>query len=152
MDLNAAAAARRAGYSSKNADKIGAELLGKTRVRAEIDLLKAERSDRLRISADSVLREISEIAFANPFDCIEIINGHLTVRSDLIPNPGKFKSLTGIAIGRGAINLQFGGKLKALELLLRHLNNHPKSSENNESLSETINRLLNNYKVRKTTS
>ena len=29
LDLNATAAARRAGYSARNADKIGSELLGK---------------------------------------------------------------------------------------------------------------------------
>ena len=32
IDLNATQAAIRAGYSAKNADKIGSQLLGKTRV------------------------------------------------------------------------------------------------------------------------
>lgn len=36
IDLNATQAAIRAGYSPKNADKIGHELLGKTRVLAAI--------------------------------------------------------------------------------------------------------------------
>lgn len=37
IDLNATQAAIRAGYSKKNADKIGSELLGKTRVKKYID-------------------------------------------------------------------------------------------------------------------
>ena len=36
VDLNATQAAIRAGYSARNADKIGPELLGKTRVAAVI--------------------------------------------------------------------------------------------------------------------
>ncbi|WP_415270512.1 terminase small subunit [Buttiauxella agrestis] len=36
MDNNATQAAIRAGYSKNNADKIGSELLGKTRVAQEI--------------------------------------------------------------------------------------------------------------------
>lgn len=37
VDLNATQAAIRAGYSAKNADKIGPELLGKTRVAEAIN-------------------------------------------------------------------------------------------------------------------
>jgi phage terminase small subunit len=56
VDLNATQAAIRAGYSAKNADKIGPELLGKTRVRAAIEAAKATRAKRVQIDADWVVK------------------------------------------------------------------------------------------------
>ncbi|MCD6533231.1 MAG: terminase small subunit, partial [Deltaproteobacteria bacterium] len=37
VDMNATQAAIRAGYSTRDADKIGSDLLGKTRVAAAVD-------------------------------------------------------------------------------------------------------------------
>ncbi|GAC1467176.1 MAG: terminase small subunit [Chamaesiphon sp.] len=59
-DLNATQAAVRSGYSEKNADKIGSELLGKTRVNARIQELLNARGKRLEITADKVLKDIEE--------------------------------------------------------------------------------------------
>ncbi len=56
VDLNATQAAIRAGYSAKNADKIGPELLGKTRVAEAIQESQAKRSERIAISQDDVVR------------------------------------------------------------------------------------------------
>ena len=61
VDLNGSAAARRAGYSAKNADKIASELLGKTRVREAIAAAMEERSKRVEIDADYVLKNLLEI-------------------------------------------------------------------------------------------
>ncbi len=58
VDLNASAAARRAGYSEKTSDRIGPELLGKTCVREAIAAKKAERSERTGITADDVVQMI----------------------------------------------------------------------------------------------
>lgn len=58
IDLNATAAARRAGYSERNADKIGPELLGKSRVREAIEAKKAERSEKIGITAEEVVKLI----------------------------------------------------------------------------------------------
>src|SRR5579875_2449812 len=63
IDLNATQAAIRAGYSAKNADKIGSELLGKTRVAEAIQKAMDERSKRTEITADRVLQELARIAF-----------------------------------------------------------------------------------------
>ena len=56
VDLNATQAAIRAGYSAKNADKIGPELLGKTRVAEAIQEAQAKRSERVSVSQDDVVR------------------------------------------------------------------------------------------------
>ena len=71
IDLNATQAAIRAGYSVKNADKIGSELLGKTRVSETISRKIAERSKRTGINQDRVIQELARIAFVNPQNVIE---------------------------------------------------------------------------------
>ena len=55
IDLNAAQAALRAGYSSRSAGRIGLELLAKTHVAIAIREAKAVRSQRTAITADRVL-------------------------------------------------------------------------------------------------
>lgn len=61
VDLNATNAAIRAGYSKKNADKIGSQLLGKARVHEAIQKAMDKRSKRTEIKADSVLEGICEV-------------------------------------------------------------------------------------------
>ena len=61
IDLNGAAAARRAGYSAKNADNIASELLGKTQVREALAAAMEERSKRTEVTADYVLTNLLEI-------------------------------------------------------------------------------------------
>ncbi len=63
IDLNATAAARRAGYSAKTADRIGPELLGKTCVSEAIQQAIQEREKRTEITQDMVLRETAKLAF-----------------------------------------------------------------------------------------
>ncbi len=65
IDLNATKAAIRAGYSAKNADKIGSELLGKTRVKAEIQAAMDKRAEKVELTSERVLTEIGKLAFAD---------------------------------------------------------------------------------------
>lgn len=71
IDLNATQAAIRAGYSVNNADKIGSELLGKTRVSEEVSKAMAERSKRTGINQDRVLLELAKIGFAKITDVVD---------------------------------------------------------------------------------
>lgn len=61
VDLNATAAARRAGYSTRTADRIGPELLGKTCVSAAIQEARKAREQRTEITQDYVLQKLKEI-------------------------------------------------------------------------------------------
>ena len=72
IDLNATKAAIRAGYSKKTADKIGSQLLGKTRVKKAVDLAIKKRSQKLEITADQVLQEIAKSAFSNILDYVTV--------------------------------------------------------------------------------
>ena len=58
IDLNGAAAARRAGYKTKNSDELAHQLLGKTWVKAAIQLEMDARAKRTEITADYVLTTI----------------------------------------------------------------------------------------------
>lgn len=62
VDLNATQAAIRAGYSQKNAGKIGPELLGKTRVARAIEEANQKRADKLELSAEWVLENLKNVA------------------------------------------------------------------------------------------
>jgi phage terminase small subunit len=62
IDLNATQAAIRAGYSQKTAHSIGAENLIKPEVQEHVALLQKERSERVQVSADWVLRRFKDIS------------------------------------------------------------------------------------------
>ncbi len=72
IDLNATQAAIRAGYSAKNADKIGPELLGKTRVAEAIAKAQAKRSERIAISQDDVVKGLHKEATTAASDAARV--------------------------------------------------------------------------------
>jgi len=125
IDLNATQAAIRAGYSVKNADKIGPELLGKTRVAEAIKQAMAERSKRTGITQDRVLRELAKVAFVNPTDVINM--DEATIRDDA--NREDTAAIASIKVKTipaedGDIverEVKMCDKLKALELIGKHL-------------------------------
>jgi phage terminase small subunit len=61
IDLNAAAAARRAGYSEKTAKEIGFNHLTKIHIQAAIQAEKEKRAERTKITQDYVLAEIKDV-------------------------------------------------------------------------------------------
>jgi phage terminase small subunit len=72
VDLNASAAARRAGYSADTARQIGAENLTKPDIQTEIQRQIEARSKRTEITADQVVTELGKIAFANMLNYMTI--------------------------------------------------------------------------------
>lgn len=122
IDLNATQAAIRAGYSPKNAGKIGHELLEKTR--NEIDRAIAERSRRTGINQDRVLRELAKIAFVNPNDVINFRDAtvKMTSEENLAAIASiKVKKIPGEYGDATEREVKLYDKLRALDLLGRHL-------------------------------
>lgn len=125
IDLNATQAAIRAGYSAKNADKIGSELLGKTRVAEAVSKAMAARSRRTGINQDRVLRELAKVAFVNPTDVINI--DEATLRDGA--NRDDTAAIASVKVKRiptedGDIierEIKTYDKIRALELLGKHL-------------------------------
>lgn len=60
-DLNATQACIRAGYSAKNADKIGSQLLGKTRVKAEIERKQKHLRKKTEVTHDWVIQNLKKV-------------------------------------------------------------------------------------------
>src|SRR4051812_34314880 len=65
LDLNASAAARRAGYAERYVNRIAYRLMSKVDIQERIAELKRERAERVQVEADDVLRELSLIAFSD---------------------------------------------------------------------------------------
>ena len=68
IDLNAAQAAIRAGYSAKTARVIGHENLKKPDIAAAIEKARAERAERAKLTGDMVVDELRKIGFASMGD------------------------------------------------------------------------------------
>ena len=144
IDLNATQAAIRAGYSTESAKEIGCENLTKPNVKVEIDKAIEERSRRTGINQDRVLRELAKIAFVNPGDVINL--NQATVKSD-----AKEEDLAAIASVKikniptedGEITereIKLCDKLKALDLLGKHLGIYDKKDAEDKNLTITINK------------
>jgi phage terminase small subunit len=125
IDLNAAQAAIRAGYSVFAAKEIGCENLTKPNIRAYIDKALAERSKRTGINQDRVVRELARIALVNPLDVIDTLNA--TVRDDALDDDTAAILSVRVKITptrEGEIverEVKMADKIKALELLGRHM-------------------------------
>lgn len=125
IDLNATQAAIRAGYSTKTARDIGSENLAKPNIRAYIDKAIAERSKRTGINQDRIIRELARIALVNANNVIDMNSA--TVREGASEDDTaaiasiKVKT-TPFEDGEGVEReIKFADKLKALELLGKHL-------------------------------
>ncbi|MFR1708941.1 MAG: terminase small subunit [Clostridium sp.] len=125
IDLNATQAAIRAGYSSDSAKEIGCENLTKPNICAYIDKEIANRSKRTGINQDRVIRELARIAFVNANDVINMDEATLKVDAseDDTATIASVKVKTiptkeGEGVER---EIKLADKLKALELLGKHL-------------------------------
>lgn len=122
VDLNATAAARRAGYSEKTACEQGSRLLTNVRVQEEIQKRRERLHVKLEITQEQVRQELAAIAFANGTDFATVTqNGlvRLTPTSEL-PEEKK-KAVASIKEGKYGAEVKLHDKVRALELLGRDL-------------------------------
>lgn len=124
IDLNATQAAIRAGYSVDTAGEIGHENLKKPEIQKAIAKAMAERSKRTGVNQDRVVQELAKLAFINMTD---VIDGNGKIKDDATEDDKaciesiKYKKSdtdTGTSVER---EVKIGSKLKALELLGKHL-------------------------------
>ncbi len=129
FDLNATQAAIRAGYSPKTANSCASRLLSKANIQDAIAVKCAERARRAGINADRTLMELGRLAFYSPADVIDMDTGELINhnRDELrIITKVKVKTTTrtskdGCEETTTEREYQFADKLKALDLIMRHL-------------------------------
>ena len=125
IDLNAYAAALRAGYkpaTAKNAASwIDGARPGKPQVREAVEMRMAELSKRTGVTAERVVHELARIAFANATDAVDPISGR--VREDA--DRDDTAAIQSVKVKSGddftEREVKFGDKIRALELLGKHL-------------------------------
>ncbi len=122
-DLNAsrAYAAAYPGVTAVTARTNAAKLLKKEEIRAHIRARLKERQEKTHITEEQVLLELAEIAFADIGALVRVEDGKLTAADTAALTPGQRRIIAGVREGRGGIEYRFCDRLRALELLGRHL-------------------------------
>lgn len=133
VDLNATAAARRAGYSKRTANEQAARLLANVSIQARVRELKAARAERTRLKADDVVRELALVAFSDIGEVVDFSRTDPRLRpADEIPETAR-RAVASMKVrrytqGHGddareveVTEFKLWDKLAALEKLGRHL-------------------------------
>lgn len=147
IDLNATQAAIRAGYSKKTAGITGHENLNKPKIAAKIEKAMSKRAKRTEITQDEVLKELARIGFANISDFVKVVESHEDKKEPILDKNGKEigtqiitrvsqtvkieptenldedrqAAIASIKEGRNGIEVRLNDKIRALELMGRHL-------------------------------
>ncbi len=125
LDLNATAAAKRAGYSEKTAKQQGQRLLTNVDVQAAVTEAQKARSERTNAEADDVVLELKRLAFSNIRQYVEWgpdgvklkdSTGLDDTASRCIAEVSETKSEKG-----GTVKFKLHDKRGALTDLMRHL-------------------------------
>lgn len=124
IDLNATQAAIRAGYSVDTAGEIGHENLKKPEIQKAIAKEMAERSKRTGVNQDRVVQELAKLAFINMTDVVDSqgkIKDDATEDDKACIESIKYKESSTDSGSSVEREVKIGSKLKALELLGKHL-------------------------------
>lgn len=119
-DLNATQAAIRAGYSARTAASQGERLLRDVDVQAALQEAMKQRSERTKITADNVLRELAAMTF---YDAGEIGRYEIKQPSDIEKLPEELRRcVVGWSWDKaGNFTLKLADKLNASGMAMRHL-------------------------------
>ena len=127
IDLNASAAARRAGYSERTAGPISGQLMAKLKIKEALRTAMDARSQRLKISAERVRLEIARIAFSDIGRIVDWTDDALKVKPLGLLTLDDRAAISEFAVIPGdgerglAVKVKLHDKQKALQLLARHL-------------------------------
>lgn len=145
IDLNATRAYKSVYKNVKNDDTAavnGNRLLRNAKVAEYINQRMKDREKRTEITQDKVLAELAQIAFANGTDFAKVVEKPMIVNNSYVMDPDtgqlktytavelipteklsedKRKAVAGIKEGKYGIEVASCDKVKALELLGRHL-------------------------------
>lgn len=134
VDFNATQAAIRAGYKAKTAHVIGAENLRKPKIAEEIARRQKDLQRRTEISQDRVVKELARIAFADATDYAQVETRTVekddgtevsyqtgTLKNTAELSPEQRAAISGIKQGANGVEIKLHDKIKALELLGRHI-------------------------------
>lgn len=137
VDLNATQAAIRAGYKPKTARSQGQRLLTNVNIQQYLQQLMDERSERTEITADRVLKELAAIAFSDRTELAQVgKHGEVNFTpTEQLPDEIK-KIIAGIENGKYGTKVTTYDKVKALELLGKHLGLFTSGADNSAALEK----------------
>lgn len=132
VDLNASAAAIRAGYSAKTAQWIGPRLVTKSHVAAAIAEHQQKRSERTKIDADWVLRTLAAEKTADMADIYAddgslkpIKEWPMVFRTGIVVGVEAFEEYAGSGADRVAVGVvrkvKLSDRLRHIELIGKHV-------------------------------
>jgi phage terminase small subunit len=150
IDLNATQAAIRAGYSEKTAGQIGEQNLKKLEIQTCIQGLQKNRSERTKVTADMVLQELAKVGFSNVQDYLE---GDLSIKDLTTIERNKADAVSSIkktvtefeSGSKTVVEFKLHDKLKALDMIGRHIGFFEKD---NEQGTPAVN-VINNFTLKK---
>lgn len=155
IDLNATQSAIRAGYSEKTAGSIGQRLLKNVEIQNEINALNNARSAKAGITAERVLSELGKIAFTDIKEVLSFDENGVRFKDSeevdgtIISEVSSQETVTRRGTGdsreetvRVNLKMKLHDKLKALELLGKHLNifNEKDPEAEKQNINITISR------------
>lgn len=125
IDLNATRAYKKAYINIKNDDTAavnGNRLLRNAKVKEYLDKRMKDREKRTEITQDMVLKELAAIAFSNGADFAKVTDDNMVkiVPTDELSEDKK-KAISAIKETKFGINIETCDKVKALELIGKHL-------------------------------
>ena len=125
IDLNATAAAIRAGYSEKTAKSVGHENLTKPDIRAAIAEAMRGRSERTEITQDRVINEYAKLAFIEMGMFVEWGEKGVTLKASADLSPELRAAVAEVSETTtehgGTVRFKLHDKKGALDSLARHL-------------------------------
>ena len=133
VDFNGTQAAIRAGYSEKTAAATAARLLRNVNIQAEISRRQKDLQRRTEVTQERVVMELARVAFADATDFVQvetrIINrGEVKVPIELAVHKETAElsadqraAIASIKQGANGVEIKLHDKIKALELLGRHI-------------------------------
>lgn len=126
VDLNGAAAVRRAGYKHKRPDALAYDLLRKQEICDALNAAQRERSARTGITADRVLKEIARVAFADPRQVMSWGPNGVALRDSKELSDDQAAAVAEVSEtwtdnGGGSRKVKLHDKVAALEKLARHV-------------------------------
>ena len=138
VDLNAAAAARRAGYTTRRSEAIGYHLLTKADIQAAIQVAQRERSAQTGITAARVVQEIARIAFADPRDVAQWDALQVTARDSGELTDDAAAAISEIKSTKDGVTVKLHSKVAALEQLAKHVGLYAERTPDDESLPRVV--------------
>ncbi len=134
IDFNATQAAIRAGYKAKTAHAIGAENLRKPKLAEEIARRQKDLQRRTEVTQERVVKELARVAFADATnyaqvetrtvekdDGTELSYQTVTLTETAELSADQRAAIAGIKQGANGVEVKLHDKIKALELLGRHI-------------------------------